>query len=186
MSMSFDRMPEGSPGQEMAAGTEELFTPTLQQYYNPSASMKKRAWRLRSQFWVAFFGGVLPCVVISLINGRRLNLPARQLRWMIVLGIIGIAAIIATGYGFAFMNMPPLWAENRSGFKLANRAIALLVYILCYQFQKQADRIYSFYNGESYDSLWTPGLIAVIGLGLLQNALVYVAIFLFTGTMFKL
>ena len=149
----------------MTERDDDLFTPTLQDA--PSRAYADRPWRLSSQFWVAFFGGPLASAVIGYLNGSRLGIPERNKQLIVVAGVVGLALAIA--FGFALEAL-----EVGSAARLANQAAGVVAYGAIFKLQRSGERVYEFYaEGDAeYDSLWGPGLAAVIGLGLPSALLV--------------
>jgi len=85
----FDRLDQGQK-QDL----DNFLTPSLQGYQNQALSLPlKKPWRLNSQFWIAFFGGVLPLMVIAYLNGKRLHLSGKHLRLIIVVGIVALVVV---------------------------------------------------------------------------------------------
>ena len=163
------RDPASRPDPEERAGPHELFAPSLQGYAAPAT--QDQPWRLSSQFWVAFFGGVLAATLIAWQNGKRLGLAADRLRLILLVGAAGLLLVL----GLTFILVPEgaarLTGASRSGVRLGGRIVAVLAYLVFYQLQKGADRIYQYRSGGNYGSLWRPGLIAVFAWGTLQAIL---------------
>jgi len=126
----------------------------------PLAADAKRPWRLSSQVYVAFFGGVLAVTVISLINARRLRMPASGQAAVVGVGALGLAGVIA----FAVLSSLP--AEARVVIQL----ISLAAWGLMFLVQRPYDRVHTMFSDrdedDDYESLVAPGFAAVIFLGL--------------------
>jgi predicted permease len=142
---------------------DELFEPTLAEYRETG----ERPWRLGSQFYVAFFGGVVAVTAIAWLNAKRLGLDDRR-RWLILLvGAVGLAATIG---------VPLIRDEGAdAAFRLTSRVIAVLAFGGMYLLQRSADRVHSAFardEEQAYASLWVPGLIAVIVGGVAQAVIV--------------
>ncbi|MDQ3587759.1 MAG: OST3/OST6 family protein [Actinomycetota bacterium] len=60
----------------------------------PLAPDARRPWRLSSQVYVAFFGGVLAVTVIALTNAPRLRTPVSRQAVIAGIGAIGLACVI--------------------------------------------------------------------------------------------
>ncbi len=152
-------------------GMTALLEPTLQGHTRRVTPAEQRPWALTSQFWVAFFGGVLASTVITYLNGKRLGLPRARLQQIVLVGCVGLVATIAVGYMLTDTDVLSFRTEVLRGVRLSNRIIALVAYLIFYQLQKTADRAYHFYGGD-YDSLWKPGIAVVAVCGLLQLVVV--------------
>ncbi len=151
---------------------QDLLTPSLQGYDHHSGDRRNKPWRLTSQLWAAFLGGVLSYTVIAYVNGKNLRMSRSRQFATLLVGVMGFITMIPLSYFLAMAKLPAGWAGNSEIVTIFNRAWALSVYTIIYQIQKPADRIYHFMNEGEYASFWVPGLAAIIGLGLLQNAIV--------------
>ena len=136
---------------------DELFSPSLRD--RAEVRLAQRPWRLGSQFYVAFFGGPLAAALIGVVNGRRLGVDGGRL--------LAIAAAGAAALGLAVAVGASLDGDDaRPRFFLAVAGVA--TFLVARQLQKAADERYSRGRSEEqiYDSLWWPGLAAVIVCGL--------------------
>jgi hypothetical protein len=147
---------------------DELLRPTI----GAGVDMSARPWRLMSQTYVAFFGGVIASTVIAFLNARRLGVPTDKRRLILLIGAVGLvlAAVVIT-----------LLADDTStssGIRVAVRLVAVVTCLAQLRIQQPMDRAFQL-RGSEYGSLWGPGIAAVIGLGLLEAlllALVVVAL----------
>ena len=73
----------------------DIFRPSLQGHDSVGRLPQERPWRLYSQFFVAFFGGVLAVTAIAYLNGKRLGLSDARLRVIIVLGVLTLLISLA-------------------------------------------------------------------------------------------
>lgn len=153
---------------------DDLFSPTLDQKPAQPAPHAK-PWRLTSQFWIAFLGGSLPATVIAYINSRRLGVTPERQRTIIIIGAVALIATTAFIHTVSISELPEGW-RDRQITRLGSRVIAVLCYIAFNKLQQDADRIYSYNHGDDYASLWKPGILAIVGLGLLQIVVVAVAL----------
>lgn len=165
-------MNQPTSNRDPGSRSDDLLTPSLQSYGATAAATREPPWRLRSQIWVAFFGGVLPYAVIAYMNGQRLGLPANRLRQILWLGAVGFVATVAVTYLLTSGGFLPE-VRTTTTVRLGSRAVALLAFLAGYRLQKSADRIYQFDGTEAYASLWKMGLIVTLGLGFVQNIVVY-------------
>ncbi|WP_020384736.1 hypothetical protein [Kribbella catacumbae] len=138
---------------------DELLRPTI----GADVDMSARPWRLTSQAYVAFFGGVIATTVIATLNARRLGVPVSGRRLILLSGGAGLVlAAIAL-----ILLTDELTAS--SGTRVAIRVIAVLTCLAQLRIQQPMDRAFQL-RGTEYRSLWGPGLAAVIGCGLLEIA----------------
>lgn len=177
-------MNTGSTGDESwrARDRDDLFSPTLQGRVGRRSGEKP--WRLSSQFWVAFFGGVLAATVIAYLNGRRLGLPEGRQRGILLTGAAALLATVALSLILGAGDVGGAADRSvQSAVRLGGRVIAVIAYLVFYRLQTAADHAYSFYSPEEdeYASLWKPGLAAVFGLGLAQGAGVLAIVALLRG-----
>ena len=146
---------------------DELFTPSLAGTRRAALEPGERPWQLGSEFYVAFFGGVLAVTAIAWLNAGRLGLePAR--RWLILgLGAAGLVVMLVV--------LAVLDFEPGRAYRFAGQITGVVVFGGYYAIQKEADRVYSTFapDDEEYDSLWIPGLIAVIVGFIVQLAIIF-------------
>ena len=158
-------MGDGGRGSSERGGLDELLQPTMteQRAAAPSAA---RPWRLGSQVYVAFFGGVLAVTAIAILNSRRLGMPDRA-RW--IMGGLGAAGLAA-----ALVVVSLVGGETSSSARIPARIVALAVCGGLFLLQRGADRVYHFHQraDDPYDSLWIPGLIACFTAGVAEILLI--------------
>lgn len=156
----------GGPGPRERGGLDELLTPTLgeQRAHTPSID---RPWRLGSQVYVAFFGGVLAVTAIAILNARRLGMAPKTLWLMGGVGAAGLAGAVA---------VVALIADSGSSARVPARIVALAACGVLYLIQRSADRVYHYHAraDDPYDSLLGPGLIACFTVGVLEAILLVV------------
>ena len=149
-----------------------LFRPSLQGREGVGQLPLQRPWRLSSQFYVAFIGGILALTGIAYLNGKRLGLSDVRLRIIVALGIaVTLISLAALSYG---IKIADLEGENGQWIRLILRMVSVALFPVLYKIQKSADRIYQFnHDGDDdlYSSLWVPGIIATLVLGLVQAIL---------------
>jgi uncharacterized membrane protein YfcA len=152
----------------MTDNSNPLFQPTLQDSNRPADLPKP--WRLNSQFWVAFAGGIVAYTIIAFINSQRLRQDSQQRTKLVVIGVVGLVLTIVIGvFAYTNLNNDMVAQYNRWGARI----VAVIVYLITAQMQKSTYRIYEYNTDDNnYDSLWKAGIIAAIGGGLLQGALV--------------
>jgi hypothetical protein len=153
---------------------DDLFAPSLQGEARVEPLTKgERPWELTSQFYVAFFGGALAVTAIAWLNAKRLRAGEETERWILILGGLGVVASVVVSYVL-------YGSDFRSATRLGYRVVAVLLAGALYKLQQPADRIYSFRSpageDEQYDSLWIPGLIAVLVGGAIQLGIILVGV----------
>jgi hypothetical protein len=147
----------------------DLFSPSLRQSARRDLPAGSRPWRLRSQFYVAFFGGPLAAAAIGFLNGRRLGL-SRERLWAIAgIGIVAFVAVLA----LAGLVLAADTSVNR-GPRLMLTVAGVVSFLAAHELQKDADRLYGLNRDEeqTYDSLWGPGLGTVLLAGIFSVAVV--------------
>lgn len=136
---------------------DELLRPTIR----AGVDMSARPWRLMSQTYVAFFGGVIATTVIAFLNARRLGVVPDKCRLILAAGAAGM--VLSAG-------VIRLLATDSSGLRVAIRVVAVACCLLQLRLQRPMDRAFQL-RGSDYGSLWGPGLAAVFGCGLLEVVL---------------
>jgi uncharacterized membrane protein YfcA len=136
-----------------------LFSPSLSDRVD--APSGKRPWRLGSQFYVAFFGGPLAAAAIGVLNGRRLGIADGRLLAIAAAGVAALAVAVAAAAAFDS-------EDARPRFFLVVAGVA--TYFVARQLQKAADDRHRRGRPDEqvYDSLWGPGLAAVVVCGILS------------------
>jgi hypothetical protein len=144
------------------ADDDELFAPALAGVVDELPEEGDRPWHLGSQLYVGFFGGPLAAAAIAWLNAERLGVTQKGRLAIAAAGVAGLAAAVVAAVLVGGDSIRLFLAPTG----LATAAVARPV-------QSKADRRYAFRHAK-YDSLWGPGLAAVIGLGLLQALFLYV------------
>lgn len=146
---------------ELREHDDELFSPSLRDRVEVPPG--RRPWRLGSQFYVAFFGGPLAAAAIGVLNGRRLGIGDG--------GLLAIAAAGLVALGLALVLASSLdTGDARPRFIFVVAGVA--TYFVVRQLQKTADDRYRRGRPDEqvYDSLWAPGLAAVLVCGIVSLA----------------
>jgi hypothetical protein len=144
---------------------DELLRPTI----GAGVDLTVRPWRLKSQLYVAFFGGPIACTVIAFLNARRLGVDAAERRTILVAGAIALAVSTA-----AYIYLEDLLgSEDPYAMvpSIAATAIAMVCSLIQQRRQRPMDRAFQL-RGAEYRALWGPGIAATIGGGIL-DALIY-------------
>jgi hypothetical protein len=151
----------------MAENLDDLLQPTLQDHTPDST--KAKPWHPGHQFWIAFLGGVLAITGIAYLNSKRLGQDVGKQRLILITGALGLVVVIAL---VLFTPASTTAQVSSQMVRLEQRIVAVLAYALMYQIQKPAFRPYSYTNSENYASLWKPGIIAILALGIVQAVIV--------------
>ncbi len=143
---------------------DELLRPTI----GAGIDMSVRPWRLMSQTYVAFFGGVIASTVIAFLNAGRLGVDAAKRRLILLIGAIGLVGVIVV---FALLNGD---GGITSGLRVAVRAVAVVCCLIQLRIQRPMDRAFQL-RGVDYGSLWGPGIAVTVG-GAIAEALILVLV----------
>lgn len=155
------------PATRLPGVKDDLLQPTVQAL--PTTGGKP--WRVMSQGYVAFFGGVIASTVIAFLNAGRLGAAPRQ-RWFVAgVGLAGLAVTIP----LVVVLYDP---DTSSTTKLVSRVVAVLACLAQAWLLRPLDRAFQIRDGE-YGSLWKAGFAAVIGCGLAEVLLLAAAIWAF-------
>lgn len=141
-----------------------LYSPSLGRF-DRRTGPRDRPWSVRSLFWMALLGGVVPYTLLAYLNGRRLGLSSARLRLTVALGTLGALGVLAGGYADTLDAVP---SDAYASTLVAARFVGIGVHLVVYRLQKVADRIYYFYNSqrdEAYSSVAVTGSNAVLWLG---------------------
>ena len=143
---------------------DELLRPTI----GAGVDMSVRPWRLMSQTYVAFFGGVIGSTIIASLNARRLGVDAAKRRLIVLIGAGGLVAVIAV---FTLLS-----GDNdlTSGFGVGIRVVAILTCLAQLRLQRPMDRAFQL-RGTDYGSLWGPGIAATIGGAIVEALILLIA-----------
>lgn len=137
---------------------EDLLRPTLQEHL-PRTGV--RPWRLGSQVYVAFFGGVLAVTAIAFLNAGMLHTPARVRAGILAFGAAGLTAVIVLAAVLLGGDDVP------SGARTALTFVGVLAWGGMFLLQRPYDRVYATFSrekdpDEQYESLIGAGLVAVV------------------------
>jgi hypothetical protein len=147
---------------------DELLRPTI----GAGVDMSVRPWRLMSQTYVAFFGGVIASTVIASFNARRLGVDAAKRRLIIVTGAI---AFVVSAVVFVLLERRLGGDDPYSAVpNVAATVIAVACSVLQQRLQRPMDRAFQL-RGSDYRSLWGPGIAATLGGWAVQALLIYLA-----------
>jgi hypothetical protein len=129
--------------------TDDLLRPALTGYRRTGY----RPWRLQSQIYVAFFGGALALGAIALANSVMLGMPRRKQLAIAGAALLAEAALVVV-----------VALTSTGALRLGGVAAGLAAYGPAYLLQRSPDRVHHFHAREDdpYDSLFGPGLVAVI------------------------
>ena len=151
---------------------DDLFSPSLEAVPKRSSSPP---WPLSRQLWVAFLGGTLAVTGLAYLNSRRLNAGRRVCLNILAVGAAALLLTLAVDFfmgGYLQSEATPVAARLA---RYANRAVALVAYVILGRMQRSADRIYRFQGGE-YNEGWVDLTGITIGLGGLQFILTLIVL----------
>ncbi|WP_405058478.1 hypothetical protein OG474_37915 [Kribbella sp. NBC_01505] len=141
---------------------DDLLRPTIGERVDP----KVRPWRLNSQAYVAFFGGVIAATIIAWLNSGRLGVD-RGKRWLIVgTGVLGLVAVMVI---YARLNDEGD-SEQTQTVQIVIRLVAVLCILVQMRWQRPMDRAFQL-RGADYHSMWVLGPILVVVCAILEALL---------------
>ncbi|MEU8224222.1 hypothetical protein [Kribbella sp. NPDC048915] len=141
---------------------DELLRPTI----SSGVDLSARPWRLMSQTYVAFFGGVIACTVVAFLNARRLGVDAAKRRLILLTGLVGL--FLVTGVFLLLYGDGDL----TSGVRVGIRVVAVLCCLAQLRLQRPMDRAFQL-RGTDYGSLWGVGIAATIGGAVAEAMILY-------------
>ncbi|MGW6196437.1 hypothetical protein ACWF0M_09845 [Kribbella sp. NPDC055110] len=130
---------------------DELLRPTV----GAGVDMSARPWRLMSQTYVAFFGGVLASTAVAYLNAGRLGVDAAKRRLILLTGLVGLLAVIGV---FVLLYDD----SGTSGIRVIIRVVAVLCCLVQLRLQRPMDRAFQL-RGADYESLWGVGIGVAVG-----------------------
>ena len=91
---------------------------------------RKMPWRMQSQLWVAFFGGIAAVTTIAILNARRLGIDRRKQWLMAGAGAVAFGVLLAL-----WLRQPPAptfidFARGSRELRLIGRVIAVVLFLL--------------------------------------------------------
>lgn len=128
-------------------------------------------WRVSSQFWVAFFGGVPAVTVIAYLNAGRLGASPFKRRWIVIAGVIALAVTLIT---MAWLGIA---TESRQVARIAVRVIAVVLFLILARIQRDDDRRHQVFGLGQYDSLWGPGILVTVVSGVVLVGMALLVMF---------
>ncbi|NIK59885.1 hypothetical protein [Kribbella shirazensis] len=131
---------------------DELLRPTV----GAGVNMSVRPWRLMSQTYVAFFGGVLAATTVAYLNAGRLGVDAAKRRLILLAGLAGLLVVIGV---FVLLYDG---SGDTSALRVAIRVVAVLCCLVQLRLQRPMDRAFQL-RGADYGSLWGVGIAVTIG-----------------------
>lgn len=138
-------------------GSSPLLTPTLADHV-PRDWTAALPWRLGSQIYVAVLGGPLAVTIIAVLNARRLRMPATLQFALAGIGVAVMAAVLLAASAVSADDVTRLFTQ------LSGAAAFGFMFLL----QRPYDRAHQVFSphideDDDYDSLWGPGVAAIIG-----------------------
>ena len=144
---------------------DDLLQPTV-----APAEKRPLPWRVSSQFWVAFFGGIPGVTAIAFLNARRLGVSTRKQ------GMILFAACVACVAFVVLLVVLRAFDTSASILRIAGRSVGVALYLVLAQIQAEDDGRHQVFGGGEYASLWLPGAIATVLSAAALIAFVFVSV----------
>lgn len=133
-----------------------LYEPSLQE----ETVYTMRPYNIHRLFYVAFFAGIIPTMVLCRESALELKLPKKTIHWMLALGVVfllGRAALVgAVSIGALTL--------ARTTTKWIARGLNLLYYLVYYLFMRQAYTQCMMFGGEDKPMLKTALIWYVAGI----------------------
>jgi hypothetical protein len=130
----------------MAENLDHLLRPTL----TDAPAVSKPPFRVSSQGYVAFFGGVLAVTIVALVNARRLNLTLKTQALMAGAATLAVAGELIAASLISGDHTP----------RLIRTLAALAAFGVFYWLQRSPERVYEYHakREEPFDSLVPLGI----------------------------
>jgi ABC-type Fe3+-siderophore transport system permease subunit len=143
----------------MAENLDELLRPTMADA-RPQAT--RPPYRVSSQGYVAFFGGVLAVTIVALINARRLRMSSRSQLLMAGAGALAVAGEVVAATLITGDQTP----------RLIRTLAALAAFGVFYWLQRSPERVYEYHAKaeEPYESLVPLGIAVCLVPGIPELA----------------
>src|SRR5918992_1543771 len=116
------------------ADLDDLLRPTLSDA-RPRPNELTPPYRVSSQGYVAFFGGVLAVTIVALINARRLQMPLRPRLLMAGVGALAVAGEVIAATLITGDQSP----------RIIRTLAALAAFGVFYWLQRSAERVYEYH-----------------------------------------
>jgi hypothetical protein len=130
---------------------DELLRPSVAE-----APKGRLPWRVNSQFWVAFFGGIPAVTAIAFLNSRRLGSTARKQQWILVAGLVAVAAFLAL---YAWLRGTD---DSARTMRIVGRLLAVVLFLVLARIQREDDGRHQVFGSGQYARLWIPGILATV------------------------
>jgi hypothetical protein len=126
----------------------------LQATVMPVARSGNKPWRVQSQFWVAFFGGILAVTGIAYLNSRHLGASPSTRRLILACGVLALAIYVALA-GWVFLNEP-------RNMRIGGRILAVVLFLGLARLQREGDARHQLFASGEYAPLWGAGITASV------------------------
>jgi hypothetical protein len=144
---------------------DELLRPTVAE-----APKRRLPWRVASQFWVAFFGGIPAVTAIAFFNARRLGSSGRRQQWIVLAGLAALAAFVAL---YAWLRGTD---DGLRTMRIVSRVLAVVLFLVLARIQREDDGRHQVFGSGQYAPLWIPGILAAVMSGVLLIGIVKVTV----------
>ncbi|NMC56615.1 MAG: hypothetical protein GYA50_05285 [Eubacteriaceae bacterium] len=151
--------------------SEELFKPTL------SEERATKTYDISKLYYVAFFGGVIPTVILGAKNARWLGIDKKKIILMIALGaIVLISQIIALKIFIAH----PSDMDTRSNIKIISiiyQGASLLLSYIYYNLMQKNFKMHIMTGGETEPMLKEAIIWTIISTVIVSLIFIYIGVF---------
>lgn len=152
--------------------SEELFKPTLSE-----EKTRTKTYDLSKLYYVAFFGGVIPTIVLGTKNASWLGIDKKKIILMIVLGaILLISQVIVLKIFIAH----PSDMDTRSNIKIISliyQGASLLLSYIYYNLMKQNFKMHIMTGGTTEPMLKDAIIWTIIGTIIVLLIFIYIGVF---------
>lgn len=149
---------------------EEIFKPSL----NSEDGFGTSSYDISKLFYVAFFGGIVPTMVLGTMNARWLRIDKRVINFLLALGAAAlIAKIIVYGnlMNWSLAKESLAVAGGNKGMRWGFRAVSVSVFLIYYFSLKQKFQQHLVIEGE-IKPLLTDAILWIILGGIIEIILI--------------
>ncbi|MCP4152841.1 MAG: hypothetical protein GY757_34230 [bacterium] len=151
----------------------ELFEPSIPDDHKPSKS-----YNISYLFYSAFFGGLIPTMVLCSRNAAWLYIKEKTIHKLIAAGIILLVfKIFLMGYFMSGMEgglqLGEVLGQSKRLMRIASKIMAVLLYLGYYMVMKKAFTRHIATGGET-EPLLSEAIIWILTGGILENIIMFV------------
>jgi hypothetical protein len=134
---------------------EQLLQPTL----SANSKMITKSYEISNLFYVAFFGGIIPLLVLGGRNARWLRVDEKMVKILVGIGI----AILVSKFLLVF-SIALLGLEVKGSYKIISKASSVLLFFAFYHVMKAKFQQYQILVGETQPLLKDGIIWSAIGM----------------------